>query len=161
INGAHPWQDGRMRASVFVGSVFLLLAATIAGHAAPERKESESRAILKGAMAKEKDPAALAKALADLDALVAKQPKDADAHHARGWVLSRLGRREQAVAAYDHAFELDKTFASAPYNAGVVLADSGRQADALIRFDRALAADPKLVDAAYNAGQGYYDAKDF
>lgn len=123
--------------------------------------DGDAIAILKTAMAKEKDRAALDQALADLDALVVKKPKDADAHYARGWVLSRLGRPDPAVAAYDKAFELDKKLADAAYNAGVVLARAGKGKDAAIRFDRALAADPKHVDAAYNAGQSYYDAKQF
>ncbi|HWU90696.1 MAG TPA: tetratricopeptide repeat protein [Kofleriaceae bacterium] len=127
-------------------------------HAEPD---GEAIAILKVAMAKEKDRAALDQALAELDALVAKRPKDAEAHYARGWVLSRLERPDPAVAAYDKAFELDKKLADAAYNAGVVLARSGKGRDAAVRFDRALAADPKHVDAAYNAGQSYYDAKQF
>ncbi|HEY7371856.1 MAG TPA: tetratricopeptide repeat protein [Polyangia bacterium] len=151
-----------MRGSGIVGSVLLAaLALSGVGVAAPERQKSPALAILKVAMEKEKDAAALAKALADLDALIKKQPKDPDALYARGWVLSHLGRSDQAVAAYDQAFEIDETLAAASYNAGVVLAETGRQKEALMRFDRALAADPKLIDAAYNAGQGYYNVKDF
>lgn len=130
---------------------------------APARAEpdSEGIAILKVAMSNEKDPAALAKALSELDAVVKAKPKQADAHYARGWVLSRLGKPDLAVAAYDKAFAVDKRLADAAYNAGVVLAGAGKQKDAVVRFDRALAADPKHVDAAYNAGQGYYDLKQF
>lgn len=151
-----------MKRSRIVGSVLLAaLSLSAVGVAAPERQKSPALAILRVAMEKEKDGAALAKALAELDALIAKRPKDPDALYARGWVLSHLGRSDQAVAAYDQAFEIDKTQAAASYNAGVVLAETGRQKEALMRFDRALAADPKLIDAAYNAGQGYYNVKDF
>jgi tetratricopeptide (TPR) repeat protein len=151
-----------MRGFRIVGSILLAaLWSSAVGVAAPQRQKSPALAILKAAMEKEKDAAALAKALADLDAVIAKQPKDPDALYARGWVLAHLGRSDQAVAAYDQAFEIDKTLASASYNAGVVLAETGRQKEALMRFDRALAADPKLIDAAYNAGQGYYNVKDF
>jgi tetratricopeptide (TPR) repeat protein len=76
-------------------------------------------------------------------------------------VLSRLGKPDDAVAAYDKAFALDKRLADAAYNAGVVLAHAGKQKEAVVRFDKALVADPKHVDAAYNAGQGYYDLKQF
>jgi tetratricopeptide (TPR) repeat protein len=137
-----------------------IAAALLAGPAHAE-KDTEAIAILKVAMAREKEPGALDQALADLDALVGKQPKQADAHYARGWVLSRLGRTDPAVAAYDKAFELDRKLADAAYNAGVVLARAGKPKDAAVRFDRALAADPKHVDAAYNAGQSYYDQKQF
>ncbi|MEO7096415.1 MAG: tetratricopeptide repeat protein [Polyangiales bacterium] len=131
------------------------------GPVTAEDKDSEGIAILRVAMDKQKDPAALADALAKLDDLVKTQPKQADAHYARGWVLSRLERGDEAVAAYDKAFALDKKLADAAYNAGVVLARAGKQKDAVARFDKALTADPKLVDAAYNAGQGYYDLKQF
>jgi tetratricopeptide (TPR) repeat protein len=151
-----------MRSSWLLAAAFAaaVVAAPLSGTARAE-PDSEGLAILKVAMEKEKEPGALDKALADLDALVAKQPKQADAHYARGWVLSRLGRAEPAVAAYDKAFELDKKLADAAYNAGVVLARAGKPKDAAVRFDRALAAAPKHVDAAYNAGQTYYDLKQF
>jgi tetratricopeptide (TPR) repeat protein len=123
--------------------------------------DSEAIAILRVAIEKEKDPAALNKALADLGALIDRRPGQADAHYARGWVLSRLGQTDGSVADYDKALELDKQFADAAYNAGVVLARAGKPQDAVVRFDRALNADPKHVDAAYNAGQSYYDVKDF
>jgi tetratricopeptide (TPR) repeat protein len=139
--------------------LMVLLLAGVA--AADEPTESEGIAILKVAMAKEKEPGALDKALVDLDALVKKQPKSADAHYARGWVLSRLSKDKEAVAAYDKAFLVDKKLADAAYNAGVVLARGKRHKDASIRFDRALTADPKHVDAAYNAGQTYYDMKQY
>jgi len=147
------------------GAMVLLAMVVASGPALAggeaKTKDSEAIAILKVAMANEKDLAVLTKALADLDALAVKQPKDADTHYARGWVLSHLGRVEPSVAAYDKAFDLDKTLTSAAYNAGVVLAAGGRNKESLIRFERALAVDPKFVDAAYNAGQGYYNAQEF
>lgn len=141
----------------------LVLAVLVmfAGPVSADDKDSEGIAILRVAMENEKDPAALAESLAKLDDLVKKQPKQADAHYARGWILSRIDKAAEAVAAYDKAFALDKRLADAAYNAGVVLARAGKQKEAVVRFDRALAADPKHVDAAYNAGQGYYDLKQF
>jgi tetratricopeptide (TPR) repeat protein len=145
---------------IWSGFAAAAVALLLSGPAAAQQ-DSEGTAILRVAMDKEKEPGALDKALADLDALVAKQPRQADAHYARGWVLSRLGRPDPAVAAYDKAFELDRKLADAAYNAGVVLARAGKPKDAAARFDRALTADPKHVDAAYNAGQSYYDQKQF
>lgn len=123
--------------------------------------DPEGIAILRAVMAKEKEPGALEQALVQLDALIVRQPGQADAHYARGWVLSRLGRADAAIAAYDKAFDLDSRLADASYNAGVALSRAGRPKDAAVRFDRALAADPKHIDAAYNAGQSYYDIKQF
>ena len=146
-----------MRPSLVLLALVLLVAPT----PARAEQDSEGIAILKVAMAKEKDPAALEQALTELDLVVKKDPKQADAHYARGWVLSRLQKPDLAVAAYDKAFTLDKRLADAAYNAGVVLAGAGKGKESVVRFDRALAADPKHVDAAYNAGQGYYDLKQF
>ncbi len=142
---------------VLVLAAMLLFSTPVSA----DDKDSEGIAILRVAMEHEKDPAALGESLTKLDDLVKKQPKQADAHYARGWVISRIGKPEDAVAAYDKAFALDKRLADAAYNAGVVLARAGKQKDAVVRFDRALGADPKHVDAAYNAGQGYYDLKQF
>src|SRR5436190_21217091 len=121
-------------------STWLLAAATAAAllsGTARAEQDTEGIAILKVAMEKEKEPGALDQALAELDAVLAKHPKQADAHYARGWVLSRLGRADPAVAAYDKAFELDRKLADAAYNAGVVLARAGKPKDAAARFDRA------------------------
>jgi len=93
--------------------------------------------------------------------VLASNAKDPEAHYARGWLLSRTGKPEDAVAEYDKALALDPKLADAAYNAGVVLGGIKRDKEALAHFDKALAIDPKHVDAAYNAGQGYYNAKDF
>jgi tetratricopeptide (TPR) repeat protein len=128
---------------------------------APNTARSEALAILERAIANEKSQASLTSALADLDALLVKNANDPDAHYARGWVLSRTGKNEDAVAAYDRAFELDAKLSDAPYNAGVVLGRMGNSTEAAVRFERALKVNPKHVDAAYNAGQSYYDVKDY
>jgi len=139
----------------------VLLVLALGGRPAVAVADSKAEAILERAIANEKQLGELDKALAELDALVAKSPRDAEAHYARGWVLSRQGKDDAAVAAYDRAFALDKTLADAAYNAGVVLARLGRSKDAADHFDKALIANPKHVDAAYNAGQSYYDQKKF
>lgn len=156
-----------MRAPLLVLAVsFTFVAALVTSgpaHAQGEvaQPESPAAAILRTAIEKQKDPGALEAALADLDAMIAKRPKDAEARYARGWVLSRLQRSDAAVADYDKALALDGKLSSAAYNAGVVLARAGNPKAAVLRFDRALAIDPKHVDAAYNAGQSYYDGKQF
>lgn len=139
----------------------LALTLAVAGGAAADTPKKPAIEILERAIANQKSKASLASALAELDALIAKDPKNADAHYARGWVLSRTSKNEDAVAAYDRAFELDPTLADAPYNAGVVLGRMGNSKEAVIRFERTLKVDKKHVDAAYNAGQSYYDLDDY
>ncbi|MCW5801980.1 MAG: tetratricopeptide repeat protein [Deltaproteobacteria bacterium] len=136
-----------------------VVVACLAGGAAAETaKKPEATVLLERAIAGEKEPGQLEKALAELDALAAKQARDPDVHYARGWVLSHLGRGDEAVVAYDRAFELAPTLADAAYNAGVVHGRAGRPREAAAHFDKALGANPRHVDAAYNAGQAYYDA---
>jgi tetratricopeptide (TPR) repeat protein len=133
-------------------------AGRLAGDPAPA--ESPAVEILKRAIAG--DRSVRVQSLAEVEALLARNGKDADAHYARGWILSRLDRGEDAVKAYDRAFALDPTLAAAAYNAGVVLSSAlHRDKDAVAHFDRAFKADPQLTDAAYNGGQGYYNLKDF
>lgn len=140
--------------------VLLLLA--LASSATADTKKSEALVILERAIENQNNAKILEQVLSELDALVTKNAKDPDAHYARGWVLSRTGKNNnQAVAAYDKAFELDPRLADAAYNAGVVLGRNGDAKDAIVRFERALKVNPKHVDAAYNAGQSYYDLGDF
>lgn len=122
---------------------------------------SPSAAIFERASANEGDQKAMAERLVEIDAVLTANAKDPDAHYVRGWILSRLGRGDEAIASYDRAFALDKKLAAALYNAGVVHAGKGRTKEALDYFERALKVDPKLVDAAYNAGQVAYNTKDF
>ncbi len=142
--------------------VVALLLAFAGGGAAADAPKTEALVVLERAMEAEKDPKALAKAVEELDALIVKNPKNSDAHYARGWVLSRTGKNNnESVASYDKAFELDARLADAAYNAGVVLGRTGESKGAILRFDRALKSNPKHVDAAYNAGQASYDLGDF
>jgi len=141
-----------------VALVLLLLV----GIAAADVKKSEALVIFERAIAAEKNPKALAEALAEVDALIAKNAKDADAYYVRGWILSRSGKNNnEAVAAYDKAYELDARLADAAYNAGVVLGRSGDSKQAIVRFERALKTNPSHVDAAYNAGQSHYDLGEY
>ena len=137
-------------------ALLLVLAMTTTASA-----ESEALPILKNAIAHEKDTKVLQDSLAAVEAIIAKNAKDPDAYYARGWLLSRVGKPDDAVTAYDHALSLDPKLADAAYNAGVVLGSLHKEKEAIAHFDKALAIDPKHVDAAYNAGQGYYNTKDF
>ena len=147
-----------MRVLPIVALALIALAGT---RASAQGRKPQGQVILERAIAKEKQAGALEEALRELDALIGRNAKDADAHYARGWVLSRLGKDEAAVAAYDRAFELERTLADAAYNAGVVLGKLGKSDEALGRFERALLANPRHVDAAFNAGQAYYDAREY
>ncbi len=146
--------------SVVPGALVLALAWASPSAARADTK-SPAMAVLERAAAHEREPNVLAQALAELDSILSKRPRDADAHYVRGWVLTRIGKREDAVRAYDRAYELDPRLVDAIYNAGVVLGQMGKTKQAARRFDRVLDLSPKHVDAAYNAGQSYYDLGEY
>lgn len=148
-------------AAFALGSAASPRLAAAAPDAEPPAVHSPAEVIFQRVFDTPDDQQALAQALAELDALIAKTPKDPIAHYARGWVLSHSGKPEDAIAAYDRAIALDKKLSSALYNAGVVLTNLGRTKEARGYFERALKADPGNIDAAYNLGQLHYDAKDF
>ncbi|MBA3848638.1 MAG: hypothetical protein C0502_01420 [Opitutus sp.] len=133
----------------------ILIASAVASFAAPPREEAS--AILQQATADENDPAKLAEAMQQLDALAARADEDAGVHFARGWLLSRLKRSSEAIAAYRTALARDPNFPEARYNLGVQLVDAGDRESALREFEEAIRLDPTHTDALYNAGQANYD----
>jgi superkiller protein 3 len=64
-------------------------------------------------------------------------------------VLSDLGKKEEAIAAYRKAIELDPKLAAAYYNLGNRLSDLGKKEEAIAAYRKAIELDPKLA-AAYN-----------
>jgi protein O-GlcNAc transferase len=70
-----------------------------------------------------------------------------------GVVFDGLGRREEALAAYERATALNPDFAEAHNNRGNALLALGRMQEAIAPFERALALNPGLVGAHY--GRGY------
>lgn len=139
----------------------LVVVAVVLALASGAHADTDVRAILDNAIQHERDKRVLEESLASLDQWLVKHSEDPDAHYARGWVLSHLGRTADAITAYNRALTLHPRFADAAYNAGVVYGGLKKDKEAIVYFDKALAIDPTLVDAAYNAGQSYYNLKDF
>ena len=135
----------------------LLWAATLASI----QQKAAWREVFDRAEQAGKDRAALERCLADIDAEIARQPSVPESHYTRGWIFSRLDRKEEGVKAYERAVELAPRFGDALYNLGVLLDDLKRPQEALEKYAAAVAADPTNVDAAYNAAQKHYNAKNF
>ena len=70
---------------------------------------------------------ALASALADCDAALAKEPALVAALDSRGFVLMRLGRYDQAIASYDSALKLDPLQADSLYGRGICELRAGKK----------------------------------
>ena len=70
--------------------------------------------------------------------------------YALGTTLQTLGRREEALAAYDRALALRPDYVEALVNSGTLLRDMLRHAQALERFQQALAVSPQYENALGN-----------
>jgi predicted TPR repeat methyltransferase len=73
-------------------------------------------------------------------------------HCNHGNVLRELGRREDALAAYDTALCIRPDYADAYSNRGNVLKEFGRLDDALAAYDAALHVQPDRAEAYCNRG---------
>lgn len=83
-----------------------------------------------------------AEALADAEAAIALEPRQAVFHLHRGTALQRLGRGAEAAAAYDEALALDPRNVDALYERGVVFMEQRQPAEALERFGLAVQLEP-------------------
>jgi tetratricopeptide (TPR) repeat protein len=140
-------------------TIMLLVIAAVGAYAGNAASTAEG--IFHRASAAPGDRVLQEQMLVAIDEDIAQDGRGPLAHYVRGWILSRLGRLDEAVTSYETATRLDPHFSDAYYNAGVILADQKRDREALIKFDAAVASDPKNVDAAYDAGQLYYNQRDF
>jgi Flp pilus assembly protein TadD len=91
--------------------------------------------------------------LDDLMADAGRAVLDVTQPSALGRVLYQLGRRDEAMAEYEKASELDPKDA-APHNGlGNVLADLGRRDEAMAEYKKASELDPKDEAPHYNLGR--------
>lgn len=65
----------------------------------------------------------------------------------RGWVLTQLGRPDEALTSYGRAIALQPDFQEAHYNAGHLLLAANRVEEALKAFDAAVRLPPDLPQA--------------
>ena len=66
--------------------------------------------------------------------------------------MDDLGRKEEALASYDKALEINPENDKAYFNRGIVLDDLGRKEEALASYDKALEINPDKEEAYYNRG---------
>jgi tetratricopeptide (TPR) repeat protein len=78
-----------------------------------------------------------------------------------GAAFLRLGRRDDAVTAFDTAVQLRPGDATLWWQMGDALIEAERLSDALLCFRRTLALDPNNGDAAYKAGHILYGQEQF
>jgi Flp pilus assembly protein TadD len=134
----------------------LLLLVPFQNLARAENPDEEAVSIINKAGKAAGDPAELRKLLSQIDEIVERAPSSPKPHFVRGYLRSRLGDKEGAIAAYRKTIELDPGMSAAHYNLGTVLTSAGREEEGIAEFNTAFRLDPKNADAAYNAAQGLY-----
>ncbi|MBM3457649.1 MAG: tetratricopeptide repeat protein [Armatimonadetes bacterium] len=123
----------------------------------PEKKDAVTRSFLgtylirKGTGA----PAAEKKRLYEqavtlFSDAVAVNNKDAHSYNNLGFALEYLGRRPEAIRAYQGAIQADPRMKVAYNNLGVIHEQDGRTADAVRNYEQALQIDPNYREAQDN-----------
>ena len=75
----------------------------------------------------------------------------------RGHSLNALGRREEALVAFEQAIHLNPNKAETYNQQGVTLGDLGRREEALVSYKQAIRLDPNHAIAYYNRGVALED----
>lgn len=91
-------------------------------------------------------------ALADLDAVIAADPKSAAAWYARGVTRFHMKRFDEALKDLDTSLAIDASGVDAHFNRAVVLDALGRPDDALAAYSKAISLNPQFADARFNRG---------
>jgi type II protein arginine methyltransferase len=81
----------------------------------------------------------------------------AEMHNNYGAALNKLGRNEEAVAAFNHALALKPDYADALNNLGVIYRDAKNTDAAIDAFRRAVALSPESPQASANLRSAYRD----
>jgi protein O-GlcNAc transferase len=93
--------------------------------------------------------------------ILAVEPRNPDALHLMGAVLTRTGHTKKAVKTIEQAIRINK---NAPYyyiSLGLALHAEGKLFDASRQFERALALDPAQLDAYINLGNVLKEQKKY
>lgn len=99
---------------------------------------------------------ALARAVGAYEELLARRPGHVRARNNLGVVYDRMGRREDALAEYLRAEELDPDDVLLQCNIAAAQASLGQYREAEARLLRALQSDPKSADARENLGLVFF-----
>ncbi|MFE6871283.1 tetratricopeptide repeat protein [Kitasatospora sp. NPDC057692] len=98
------------------------------------------------------------RALADLDAVIAQDPQNAEYYVDRAALYRATGRPDEAIADYGTAIRLGPHLPEAYVNRAETHTDLGRPEAALADLDRTLRIEPDHLDALVNRAGLYLDA---
>ena len=88
-----------------------------------------------------------ASGLRDVERAIALQPRNADYHHQRGWILAEELRYDDAIAEYRRALTLDPASAVTYEHLARIATIQHRFDDAMADFDSAISIEPELTVA--------------
>ncbi len=74
------------------------------------------------------------------------------AHNGLGNALAKKGRKDDAIAQYRKALEINPAYKVAHMNLGIALFDEGEKEAAIAQYQAALNLDPDYAEARYNLG---------
>jgi protein O-GlcNAc transferase len=80
--------------------------------------------------------------------LLRREPRDPAAYHNLGTVYLRLGRREEAVAAYQESLRLRPNSPGTHFQLGNALRDGGRLREAVATWEEVLRLQPEHPGAS-------------
>ena len=89
--------------------------------------------------------------------LLKQFPNSANLYNIFGAVNQRLGRLEEAVAAYKNAYAIKPDYADAYYNMGSALKDLGKVEEAIAAYKKAIYIKPDYAEAYNNMGNALTD----
>ena len=88
-------------------------------------------------------------------------PENASYQHYRGVALKRLGRLEEAAAAFRQAAQLDPGQPGPPFYLGWVMLEQGKAAESEKFLREAIRLDPTLAEAHFRLALALITRKDF
>lgn len=102
----------------------------------------------------------LAEAVAIYEAVLAREPRHADALHLLGVAHMQVGRTSDALALIERAIAIRPDFHEAHNNRGNLLKVAGRIDEAVLAYRAALAANPRYAAAHHHLGIALFEAGD-
>jgi predicted O-linked N-acetylglucosamine transferase (SPINDLY family) len=84
--------------------------------------------------------------------VLARQPRNADALHLLGCVVSRAGRTHEGIGLIRQALAVDPRQTIFLNNLGLMLGGAGQIQEAVETFQKAIAINPEFADAYHNLG---------
>lgn len=103
----------------------------------------------------------LPQALAAFDQAVKVKPDFAEGWHARGNVLSSMGKYQEAIASYDQALKYDPALHNSWFEKGLSYSRLKQPQQALVSYGKATEIASNFAEAWHNSGRIHYDARRF